>query len=649
MRKPINDDLQSGSESGAEADLFIAVTEAGRQAHEAQLSSRHHHSPPPHFLAILLSTLILTIGGVAILSGATPHMPSNTFYSANSHDAIEPAPAKSSPLTRPQLAALEHETFIAPSASPPAQLSEENPKQPDRTYINTASVIDLHDTKPRVKAQSPDAHSVDLQVRAPRLKPTRLAALGTPGFTTLQTHPLNLHRLEDVQGIDVWNSPPLGIIPISFGESPEAPHHDLTPTLPSSTKSSGKVSLHRDVTLQLRRGETLASLLTRANVREKDRTKMISALSNHLNLRDLKAGATFLLTFRPKPIALKPFSEIGPQDQTEEMLISLTYPLDRMRELRVTRSSQNTFLGRISTKPTTTQLRLIQGKIDDSLYQSMRRAGAPDNIVDSLANIFAFQIDFQRDIFRGDEFEAIFEVTYDDQGEIIQGGKLYFGRMTWRGGRHERAYYAYEKPDTSKTNPSYFDANGKSAKRLLMKTPIDGARLSSRFGPRKHPILGYRKTHKGVDFAARRGTPIKATGDGVIERANRYGSYGNYIRIRHNGGYKTAYAHLKGFRKGIRKGKRVQQGDIIGYVGTTGRSTGPHLHYEVHHKGRAVNPQTLKIANGITLKAKSLEAFQTRRAMIDRLRTPINTLMADASHHGSVPTDGASSTSTGSR
>ncbi len=202
---------------------------------------------------------------------------------------------------------------------------------------------------------------------------------------------------------------------------------------------------------------------------------------------------------------------------------------------------------------------------------------------------------------------------------MAAGGEIVFARLNWRGKSREKGYYRFEEEEG---RADFYDAAGQSAKRLLMKTPIDGARLSSRFGTRRHPILGYRRAHKGVDFAAPRGTPIKAAGDGVVERADRYGSFGNYIRIRHANGYKTAYAHLNGFRKGIRKGKRVRQGDTIGYVGTTGRSTGPHLHYEVHLRGKAVNPQKLKIATGKQLTGAALDRFKLERDRIDLLRAP---------------------------
>ena len=238
-------------------------------------------------------------------------------------------------------------------------------------------------------------------------------------------------------------------------------------------------------------------------------------------------------------------------------------------------------------------------------------------MVANLADAFAYDVDFQREIFGGDEFEAIFEVRYDDRGKLVSAGDIMYARLKWRGLSREKGYYRFSEDGE---RGDFYDATGQSAKRLLMKTPIDGARLSSGFGTRKHPILGYARAHKGVDFAAPRGTPIKAAGDGTVLRANRYGSFGNYVKIRHANGYETAYAHLNGFARGMRSGKRVRQGQVIGYVGTTGRSTGPHLHYEVHHNGSAVNPQRLKIATGKQLTGAALERFKTVRARIDAMR-----------------------------
>lgn len=371
-----------------------------------------------------------------------------------------------------------------------------------------------------------------------------------------------------------------------------------------------------NTTITIARGETFVDALKRAGVGAGDRNAAAYAFGEHYNLRRLKPGQQFKLRLG---WANQTLFQLAQHGEPETRLLSLSFRDGFEQEINVTRDGAKDFVADATPIELTTHIHAVEGRIDGSLYLSAKSLGAPDDVIAGLADAFAYDVDFQREIFGGDEFELIFEAKYDDRGLMAAGGEIIFARLNWRGKSREKGYYRFTEDDG---RSDFYDAAGQSAKRLLMKTPIDGARLSSRFGTRRHPILGYRRAHKGVDFAAPRGTPIKAAGDGVIERADRYGSFGNYIRIRHANGYKTAYAHLKGFRKGIRKGKRVRQGDTIGYVGTTGRSTGPHLHYEVHLRGKAVNPQKLKIATGKQLTGVTLDRFKIQRDQIDLMRTP---------------------------
>ena len=375
-----------------------------------------------------------------------------------------------------------------------------------------------------------------------------------------------------------------------------------------------------EVRVKIKRGENFVDALKRAGVGARDRNEAAYAFGKHYNLRRLRPGQEFFLTLGAQNQTL--FQLASNKIEPQARLIGLDFRADAENRIHVRRDKTGALAADKETIEMTTRLLSIAGRIDGSLYLSAKAAGAPDQIIADLADAFSYDVDFQREIFGGDEFEAIFEARYDDQGDLVSTGDILFARLKWRGRSKEKGYYLFASRQDG-DRPDFYDARGKGAKRLLMKTPIDGARLSSRFGTRKHPILGYRRAHKGVDFAANRGTPIKAAGDGVIERSDRYGSFGNYVRIRHANGYKTAYAHLKGFARGIRKGKRVRQGDIIGYVGTTGRSTGPHLHYEVHLNGKAVNPQKLKIATGKSLKAGDLDRFMVQRDMIDAMRLPL--------------------------
>jgi len=265
----------------------------------------------------------------------------------------------------------------------------------------------------------------------------------------------------------------------------------------------------------------------------------------------------------------------------------------------------------------------VAAEISNSLYLDATRLGAPDRVVQQFANIYEYSVDFQRDIQPGDNFEMFFEVARNRKGEIIKSGDLLYTSFSPRGKTSE--YWLYTD---SKDRENFYDAKGKTAKRKLRATPVNGARLSSSYGRRKHPILGYRKMHTGVDFAAPRGTPILAAGSGTVERANRYGGYGNYIRIHHTDGYKTAYAHMKSFARGVRKGTYVKQDQVIGYVGTTGRSTGPHLHYEVHLNGKKINPRRLSQLAGKPLPKSEMSAFAERRREIELLRQSSETIRA---------------------
>lgn len=373
----------------------------------------------------------------------------------------------------------------------------------------------------------------------------------------------------------------------------------------------------RLVTVSLARGETFVDAMRRAGVRSEDRNAAAYAFGAHQNLRTLLPGQDFHLTISDANQTL--FQSLADGDEPQGYLLALEYKPDAGSRIIVKRDTAGGFTAEKQSVDLTSRLLSMRGRIGGSLFMSAKQAGAPDLVIADFANVFAYDVDFQREIFGGDEFEAIFEASYDENGALIEAGDILFARLKWRGRTKEKSYYRFTTADGK---ADYFDATGQSAKRLLMKTPIDGARLSSGFGTRRHPILGYAKAHKGVDFAAPRGTPIKAAGDGVIERASPYGSFGNYIRIRHANGYQTAYAHLNGFARGVRAGKRLTQGDIIGYVGTTGRSTGPHLHYEVHYKGQAVNPQNLKIATGVQLKGAELERFKSERDRLEAMRGP---------------------------
>ena len=258
-----------------------------------------------------------------------------------------------------------------------------------------------------------------------------------------------------------------------------------------------------------------------------------------------------------------------------------------------------------------------ENTIFQSLYKSAISKKIPANIITEFAKVYGFQVDFQRDIKKKDKFQIMYEIFTDEKKRLIESGNILYANLIMSG-ENNSLYYFDEKGAEG-----HYDKNGKSVKKALMKTPINGARLSSPYGMRKHPIDGFNKMHQGTDFAAPIGTPIMASGSGIIRKAGWCGGGGNCIVIKHNSTYKTIYAHLSKFAKGIRSGVRVNQGQIIGYVGSTGKSTGPHLHYEVLINGKRVNSQTLKLPSGKILKANERRLFETKRIKLDVLKSEI--------------------------
>ena len=254
---------------------------------------------------------------------------------------------------------------------------------------------------------------------------------------------------------------------------------------------------------------------------------------------------------------------------------------------------------------------VLNNKIENNLYSAAVEAGIEPNIIIEFARIYGFEIDFQRDLRKGDTFEIYYERFEDGKGKVRDTGKIIYASMNVN--NRDISLYGYEE----KNEIGYYDVSGKSIVKSLMKTPINGARLSSAFGMRKHPILGFTRLHAGTDFAAPAGTPIMASGSGIVTRARWCGGGGNCVKIKHNSTYETVYAHMKSFAKGIREGKRVSQGQIIGYVGSTGLSTGPHLHYEVHVNKKKVNSQKLKLPSGKILKGDARKDFELKRIKID--------------------------------
>lgn len=305
-------------------------------------------------------------------------------------------------------------------------------------------------------------------------------------------------------------------------------------------------------------------------------------------------------------------------DKYENKVLNIILPISSTKKIELTRDiDKNSFIKKEIITNLKKKLVFKEAKINQSLYRAAMNEGISANIIIEFARIYGFQIDFQRDIRRNDTFQIIYETFEDENNKVFKTGNIIYADLNLS--NQSNAFYFFDE----KNNEGHYDINGKSVKKALMKTPINGARLSSKFGMRKHPIDGYNKMHRGTDFAAPKGTPIMASGDGIILKAAWCGGGGNCVKIKHNSSYTTVYAHLSKFAKTTRKGQRVKQGQIIGYVGSTGKSTGPHLHYEVIYNGKRINSQTLKLPSGKILKGKIRKNFELKRIKLDVLKSEI--------------------------
>ena len=348
--------------------------------------------------------------------------------------------------------------------------------------------------------------------------------------------------------------------------------------------------------------ESLNSILKKYEINEKELKLISNELKSILKNYTLRINQKIYFTINKKDNLISKF--IFPVSKTKKILL--------VRELETDSFKSREIITNLSKR-----LVYKEGRITQSLYRSAIKRKIPANIIVEFARIYGFQIDFQRDIRRNDTYQIIYEVFEDNDKKIFNTGNIIFADLNLTG--QSNAFYFFN----DNGEEGHYDINGKSVKKALMKTPINGARLSSKFGMRKHPIDGYNKMHRGTDFAAPMGTPIMASGDGVVLKASWCGGGGNCVKIKHNSSYSTVYAHLSKFAANIKKGKRVKQGQTIGFVGSTGKSTGPHLHYEVIFNGKRINSQTLKLPSGKILKNRSRKKFEVSKLKINVLKSEI--------------------------
>jgi murein DD-endopeptidase MepM/ murein hydrolase activator NlpD len=350
----------------------------------------------------------------------------------------------------------------------------------------------------------------------------------------------------------------------------------------------------------IKSGETFDKILNGYSI-DKEQVKAIKEnLSKKTNINKLNTNQRIQITVDQTNNKIKEF--IFQISNTEKIILSKTNEISKFNE--------EVLVLKLNKKIIYNENIILQ-----SLYKAATDQNIPPNTIIEFARIYGFQVDFQRDIRKGDKFQIMYEVFIDKEDKIIQTGEILFANLKLSG--QDNSLYYFDKKDVQ----GHYNKNGKSVQKALMKTPINGARLSSSFGMRKHPIDGFNKMHKGTDFAAPKGTPIMASGNGIVKKAGWCGGGGNCVKIKHNSTYETVYAHMSKFARGIKKGVRVKQGQTIGYVGSTGKSTGPHLHYEVIVNGKRVNSQKLKLPSGKVLKGKDRELFETNKIKLNVLKS----------------------------
>jgi murein DD-endopeptidase MepM/ murein hydrolase activator NlpD len=362
-------------------------------------------------------------------------------------------------------------------------------------------------------------------------------------------------------------------------------------------------------------GDTLAGILDSAGINNTDIQKIISKLNEVYDLKRLAIGQQILLNFEN----YTDFTGENDEQNFTSKLQSIRLQVEYEKEIIISRGKHDQFTATIINIPLKRYIVRAKGTINNSLIATASELNIPPSAILSLIKAYSYDVDFQRDIQPGNEIDVFFERYYRDNGEYSHDGEILFSSLSL----NDRTINLYKYTDNNGNNDFYND-EGRSVRKELLRTPLNVTKISSGFGMRKHPILGYSKMHKGVDFAAPIGTPIFAAGNGVIEEIGRKGAYGNYIRIRHNKSYSTAYAHASRFSKGLRRGAKVKQGEVIAYVGTTGRSTGPHLHYEVIVNNQQVNPLSIKLTPGVKLAGSDLKKFNQLKSKLHKLMHTTN-------------------------
>tara|TARA_B100001741_G_scaffold180684_1_gene148767 strand:+ start:102 stop:1397 length:1296 start_codon:yes stop_codon:yes gene_type:complete len=352
----------------------------------------------------------------------------------------------------------------------------------------------------------------------------------------------------------------------------------------------------------VKQGDTFESIIKNLNIPNTEKKLFLNTVTKDKNIKLLKLNQ-------------KIYFKIDKKNNTK--IINFVIEINKKKNILFERSDNKTYISKIIEKNLIKTITFKEGIIKNSLYSAAIKSGIKPNTIIEFARLYGFQVDFQRDIWKNDSFQIIYEEFKNQNGSVVETGNIIYANLNVQ--NTDLKLYKFEYEDKI----DYFDENGKSIRKTLMKTPINGARLSSSFGKRKHPILGFTRMHSGTDFAAPKGTPIMASGDGIVIKSSWCGGGGNCVKIKHNSTYQTVYAHMSKFGRGIKKGVRVKQGQIIGYVGSTGLSTGPHLHYEVIENGKKINSQKLKLPSGKILKGNLRNKFEVSKIKIDVLKSEL--------------------------
>ena len=357
---------------------------------------------------------------------------------------------------------------------------------------------------------------------------------------------------------------------------------------------------YKKVKHKIRAGETFDKILESYSIEKSEIIKIKNSLKKKVNLDKLNTKQIIQFSL----------------DKTNNKIEEFIYQVSNTQKIYLKRDiEQDNFNKEVVSIKLEKEIIYKENLIEQSLYKAATDQKIPASIIIEFAGIYGFQVDFQRDVRKNDKFQIMYEIFLNEKNDIAETGEILFANLKLSGQDNNLYYFDH------KDSQGHYDKNGKSVKKALMKTPINGARLSSPFGMRKHPIDGYNKMHRGTDFAAPMGTPIMASGDGIVKKAGWCGGGGNCVKIKHNSTYQTVYAHMSKFARGIKPGVRVKQGQTIGYVGSTGKSTGPHLHYEVIVNGKKVNSQKLKLPSGKILKGKERKLFETKKIKLDVLKS----------------------------